>query len=199
VHPEPTCELIGTDIHERTLYLCALSRLTDWPDYLSEPDPHFVLFLALDARNVSSEALAAFAQKTHRQGLACLCAWGLDCERVHDVFDSTLLADDEIRQDWGEDDSVVVTAWISDESLDEALWEALNASLPHRRYERTCDALLAVVVGNNTWAEHVRRHLTDPEALSRDVLEAEQEAMRPKCGWLRTLLRPSRPSDGGPA
>jgi hypothetical protein len=100
VQPEPTCELIGTDIHERTLYLSALSRLTEWPDYLSEPDPHFVLFLALDARNVSSAALAAFAQKTYRQGLAYLCAWGPDCERVHDVFGSTLLADDEIRQDW---------------------------------------------------------------------------------------------------
>jgi hypothetical protein len=171
VQPEPTCELIGTDIHGRMLYLSALSRLTEWPDYLSEPDPHFVLFLALDARNVSSAALAAFAQTTYRQGLAYLCAWGPDCERVHDVFDSTLLADDKIRQDWDEHDFVVVTAWISDESLDEALWEALNASLPHRRYEGTCNALLAVVVGNNTWAEHVRRRLADPEALSRDVVD----------------------------
>ena len=201
MQPEDTCEPIGTDIHGRTLYLSVLPRLTEWPDHLAEPDPHFVLFLALDARNVDSEALAAFAQKTYRQGLAYLCAWGPDCERVHDVFDSTLVADDEIREDWEEHDSVVMTAWVTAESLDEALWEALNASLPHKRYESTCDAVLAVVVGNSAWAEHVQRRLADPEALSRDVLEAEQESTgmlaggaSPKRGPLRRILRLRRRS-----
>lgn len=175
MQPEHTCESIGTDVHGRTLYLAVLSRLDEWPEHLGKPGLHFVLFLALDARNVSSDALAAFAQKTYRQGLAYLCAWGPDCERVHDVFDATLVEDDEIRQDWDEHDSVVMTAWISDESLDEALSQALNDSLPHRRYERTCDALLAVVVRNDTWAEDVRRRLADAEALSRDFLEAEQQ------------------------
>ena len=57
------------------------------------------------------------------QGIAYLCVWGTDCERVHDLFDLERMPDEPKGR-------VVMTTWHSKESLSEALWFFANCVEP---------------------------------------------------------------------
>jgi hypothetical protein len=151
-------ERVGEEpVFGRKLYLAELDGLDDLPDEFAEPRPYFVLFLAVDAMDVPDPVLTAFARKTLARGAAYICAWGPGCERVHDVFDA----------ERGE--SSVITTWHDDESLDQALWFALFVAFPDESLLASEQSVLAVVVGGEDWAEHVRQRLTDPGALHADV------------------------------
>ncbi len=75
-----------------------------------------------------------------------ICAWGPDCERVHDIFDEVLL-ELHMKQSWPH----VMTTWHDRESLHEALWYALNSTYPDEVVARTCRSFLAVSVSNDEW------------------------------------------------
>jgi hypothetical protein len=121
-----TPELIGESDLGRALYLSAIA---EWPARLAEPEPCFVLFLALDASELASEVVRAFADKIAAQGVGYVCAWGPDCSRVHDIFDFALDVDnEELRREADENDATVMTSWHEDEDLDEALDFAVFAA-----------------------------------------------------------------------
>jgi hypothetical protein len=155
-------ELIGVEpVHERALFVGEVPSLGDWPETIERPEPHFALFVGLDARSVPDEALARFARLLLTQGAVYVCCWGPDCERVHDAFDAEL---DDSRP-------AVMTTWHAHETLDEALWFALFASVPDEAYFESCDADLAIVVGDPKWSAHVRGRLGNPSALYRSGLD----------------------------
>ena len=159
-------ERLGTDpSQQRALYLAQLADAGEWPDEQVEPDAHFVAFLAMDARRVPDEQIARLADALLGQGAAYVCAWGPDCQRVHDVFDAA------IRERFpGEDEALVMTTWHADDELDQALWFAMFSACPDDPFVETCGSLLAIVVGNDEWADQVRRRLADPAGLNADVL-----------------------------
>jgi hypothetical protein len=64
-----TPELIGESDLGRALYLSAIAELGEWPARVSKPEPYFVLFLALDASELASEVVRAFADKIGRREL----------------------------------------------------------------------------------------------------------------------------------
>jgi hypothetical protein len=159
-------ERLGDEpVLRRSLYAARLERLDDWPEAIDEPPPHFVAFLALDPAGVADEVLIRFADKLLDQGAAYICAWGPDCERVHDRVDDARAAGVSVA----DDDAVVPTTWHAGEPLDQALWFALYAACPHDRYIETCGSLLAVVSGPDEWEEQVRRRLSNPRQLMTDV------------------------------
>jgi hypothetical protein len=47
------------------------------------------------------------------------------------------------------------------ESLDEALWFALNVTSPSEEYESTCGSFVAITVANAEWDAQVQRRLSD--------------------------------------
>lgn len=129
------------------------------------PDKHFALFLALDARSVSNQDIGAAASRLFAKGLAYISVWGPDCSRVHDIFDEV-----EVGEGWQiSPDSVVMSAWHENESLEEALWFFVNNSSPDEVYESTCTAGVAVVLGNQDWALQISRWLSDLSMLNRAV------------------------------
>jgi hypothetical protein len=155
-------ELVGVEpTHERAMYVVELPRLGDYPDELERPGPHFVAFVAADVAAASDEELARFARTLVTQGASYVCAWGPGCERLRDAVD-------EVRDD-------VTTSWHQDDTLDEALWFALFATVPDERYLETTDAVLAVVVAEPKWAAQVRGRLGNPKALSDAVVAPEPE------------------------
>lgn len=159
-------ERIGSDgTQERALYLARLGDVGEWPADLAEPGAHFVVFLAMDARPVREAAILRLAGALLEQGAAYVCTWGPDCERVHDLFD---VAVGERFPD--EDAALVMTTWHADDDLDQALWFAMFSACPDDEFIETCGSLVAIVVGNDEWAEHVRRRLADPAGLNADVL-----------------------------
>jgi hypothetical protein len=155
-------ELIGAEtVHERALYVGEVPSLDEWPDRIEEPKPHFAAFVAADAALLSDDALRSFARRLLPQGAVYVSTWGPDCERLHDAFDA----------EQADSTPLVMTTWHAHETLDEALWFALFASVPDDAYFETCDSDLAIVVGDPKWAAHVRGRLGNPAALYRSGLE----------------------------
>jgi hypothetical protein len=151
-------ERVGEEpVFERQLFLATLDRLEDYPEELTEPGRNFVLFLAVDGMDVPDAVLTAFARTVLEQGAAYVCVWGPGCEHVHDFFDAE------------RGDRLVLTTWHDDETLDQALWFSLFVAFPDESLLAKGQAVLAVVVGHEDWAEQVRGRLSDPGTLHRDV------------------------------
>ena len=156
--------------YDRRVFSLSIPNLASFPPTLVLPSPNFVLLLACDARLIETSAIATFASSMIDQGVAYLCAWGPDCERVHDIFDEVhvMREIDEKRQY-----PHVMTTWHKDESLDEALWCMLNSAYPDEVLAETCRVDLAVSVANDQWAAHIQRRLSNMSQLNEDVLSEE--------------------------
>jgi len=133
------------------LVLVHVDALDDWPHDLQRAG-HFILVLALDARPLSDETITAYGTRVLKQGVVCLCAWGPDCERVHDLFDDLRVDDQET------DDRCLMTSWHADETLAEAIEYGLFPALASDYYE-TCHTVVVATVANHDWANEARRVL----------------------------------------
>jgi hypothetical protein len=132
------------------------------------PGARFVLFLAWDARDVEDETIFALAQRLVRAGLSYIVAWGPDCERVHDLFDDADIVENPESNTPGTD-TVIMSTWHPNESLEEALWFALYSAYPAISYESKTISTVAAVVANDTWAKAVEEYLDDLSSLNRVV------------------------------
>ncbi len=117
--------------------------------------PHFGLFIAADASKISNERIRAVAKLLIGRGLAYLCTWGPDCERVHDSFDFA-----DLEFDPQGTRAVIMTTWHDDESLSEAIWFFVSAAFPDESYEKTCLEWIVAGVGTDKWNESVRTETT---------------------------------------
>lgn len=81
-------------------------------------DRLFTCLCAMDARVVSADKLRTFCSHLLRLGCAYFCAWGPDCERVHDAMDRQVVGDDSPHTYLG----CVMTTWHANDSLDDALF-----------------------------------------------------------------------------
>jgi len=145
----------------RELFSLALPDLQSLPDSISLPPGHFIAFLAADATAVGPAVLAEFSKRLLRAGCVYFCAWGPDCERMHDAFDGECF----------EIEPVVMTTWHSEESLDEALWFFVTVAHPDEGYEDTTRSAIAISVAAPAWDEQIRRRLSDVDSLTRDVVD----------------------------
>ncbi len=135
----------------------AIGTITELPSVLEDVSPHFMLFLAVDATDVSDEVLRNIARKLLDHGLAGLSVWGKDCSRVHDQFDVERNSDEP-------DGCVVETTWHDDEPLEEALWSFANVAYPDDCYARDCNDWVAVAVGSGAWEATIRDELVAKNA-----------------------------------
>lgn len=112
---------------------------------LSRP---FVLLLAIDATKLKDSQITMAAREAISCGLAYLCVWGPDCERIHDLFDQEIV---QQQIEHGQDD-VIMTTWHNKESLNDALWYFRNVAWPADRFSH-CKDWIAVAVNNQAWAD----------------------------------------------
>ena len=155
---------------DRKLFSLSIPNLPSFPRKLELPSLHFVLLLACDARVIEASVIATFANSIIDQGIAYLCAWGPDCEPVHDIFDEVhVMREIDEKGEYPH----VMTTWHTDESLDEALWYMLNSAYPEEVFAQTCRVDLAVSVANDQWAAHIQRRLSNVSQLNEDVLSEE--------------------------
>ena len=166
-------ELIGrNDVTERDLFLLSAPRISDVPSTLTLSSRYFGVLLACDARSVEDSAIVNLARLLADNGMRYLCSWGSDCERVHDLVDSVTIDNDPHETA----DSVIITMWLKDESLDEALWQFLYVAFPANDYEADCHSDLAIVIGNTGWEEQIKRRFSDLKGLNKDVVGEDEEA-----------------------
>jgi len=140
------------DKQTKDIYLCPSLTIEALATKIVPTSPNFGLLLAMDAQSIDSGQIGDLAEKMADKGLAYLCAWGPDCERVHDIFDEI-----EVQRDLEkEDDSVIMTTWHSDESLEECLWFFVNSAFPDSAYEQSCKDWIIAPLGNEEWEKLIR-------------------------------------------
>jgi len=120
--------------------------------HVASTSPFFGLFVAVDAQKIESKKIIELAEALVPKGLAYLCAWGPDCERVHDCFDE-ILSDANPEST---DENVVMTTWHEDDSFEEALWYFVNSAGPAKDYAGTCKDWIVAVVGDEEWERSAR-------------------------------------------
>src|SRR3954466_9109316 len=84
-----------------------------WPTSTQLPSGRFRLFVAADTSNLSSDVISEFASAALSKGMVYFCAWGSDCERLHDIVDEVIVEDDigERRFVGPTPTDVVITTW----------------------------------------------------------------------------------------
>lgn len=161
---------VTDDYLGRSVWLAEVETLREWPAKVPQELGYFVLFLALDGRGVDTDEVYRFARLAIGQGLVYLCAWGDECERVHDIFDEVPEIFDPSKEG-----SLVMTTWHDGESLESALWFALNSALPDDDYEEGFRSIVALSVAQPNWAEEIRNAFRDRDAFERRTLDEDEE------------------------
>jgi hypothetical protein len=136
----------------KALFLCPVESIGDLPEKIKASSPNFGLLLAFNAEAVKSEEISEAAAKLVEKGLAYLCAWGPDCERVHDLFDEA--AQKKNGELTGDD--VIMTTWHENETLIEALWFFLHAAFPTQSFQANCLDWIIAPIRNRDWEQEVR-------------------------------------------
>jgi hypothetical protein len=147
----------------RDIYLCSSETIESLVQQIVPPSPHFGLLLAADARSLDADRIGLVAESLLNKGLAYLCAWGPDCERVHDIFDEMI-----VEVDPEQNKGVILTTWHSKEPLEEALWFFVNSAFPNEAYEDSCNAWIAAPIGFPEWERQYALHLRNV-ALNRHL------------------------------
>ncbi len=159
--------LVGNDsVTGRDLFILALDTPEELPESITLSSPQFACLLAWDARDVDAERVSTLARKLLDWGAVYICAWGPDCERVHDIID-----EEEVGPNTPAiGDRVVLTTWHAAEPLAEAIWFVLHNSWPDQAYESGCRATFAIAIGSPAWATEIRAAFSNPGAFSSRVL-----------------------------
>jgi hypothetical protein len=144
----------------KTIYLITCSSISDVSNQIGTVSKYFGLLLAIDARGLDVSPIFDVATQLLSRGLVYLCAWGPDCERVHDIFDEAIVgrelegtAPSEVF------DGTVMTTWHSNESLEEALWFFVHSAFPAEAYASECRDWVIATIGNPEWGSEVRRSI----------------------------------------
>jgi hypothetical protein len=141
----------------KDLYLCVCDSIEELANAVEPTSSYFGLLLAIDPRGTATRDISEAATKLLARGLAYLCAWGPDCERVHDIFDekdiARTLAGEGPRESV---EDVVMTTWHADEPLEESLWFFVHSAFPADGYKDNCKDWIIATVGHPEWAQEVR-------------------------------------------
>jgi hypothetical protein len=149
---------------ERFFYLCPADSIEDLGQKIGNGSVNFALFLAMNANGIADGNVVQGARKLLSEGLASLCAWGPDCERVHDLFD---VAAHDVNSKLSGDD-VVMTTWHSDEAMEEALWYFVRASFVTDNFAKTCRDWIISPISNPEWEQQIRTEIARIDSGTED-------------------------------
>ena len=124
---------------------------------LPQLSKYFTL-LIINSDEVTTEDYSKKVVELINSGLAYLCAWGKDCEKIHDNFDEEnvmMEINQEIEMD---DDNVIMTTWHQDETIKKALYYFLFNTAPAEKYYSDCKISLVLTIGDSNESENVRKY-----------------------------------------
>ena len=143
------------DMQTKDFYLCPSKTIDVLASQITPTSKNFGLLLAMDSESVDVGRIGHAAGMLMEKGLAYLCAWGRDCERVHDIFDET-----QVEQDPDLKSGVIMTTGHADQTLQEALHFFVNTAFPDQAYERTCNDWIVAPIGNREWERIIRNEFS---------------------------------------
>ena len=136
--------MVDVDFPEKVFYLCSANSMENLADTTTLSTANFGLFVAMNANGVADDSILRGAKKLFSRGLACLCTWGPDCERVHNLFD---VAARDINSELSGGD-VIMTTWHSGVSMEEALWFFVHTAFVTEKFEKTCKDWIIAPISN---------------------------------------------------
>ncbi len=154
----------GILLQLKDFFLCPADCVDDLPDKIEPNSQYFSLFIAMDARRLDDGTILEVAKRLLSKGFACLCAWGPNCERVRDLFDS---AAREINDELSGDD-VIMTSWHASGSLEEALWFFVHSAFVTTKFEKTCTDWVLAPIANPGWEQLMRNRIQEIITVSED-------------------------------
>jgi len=166
---------LGQDDERRNLIL---HTWEDWEELLATLPTvaaPFVCVFACDAVGVPAEVVGKVMRQLLDGGCHYIVCWGPDCERVHDIFDETLvwMSIEDIK-----DIPLRMSSWHAREPLCKSIWFALQCAVDcqcEERLEYQC--ILGLCQRQENWAEVFTRAFSAPQAFSDEVLaEDDQDA-----------------------
>ena len=163
---------VGFDpLTERELYSLSIDRLDEIPESINLSSEHFACFIAWDSESTSVDEISKLVEVLIKNGGAYFCSWGNDCQRVHDIIDGI---DAYPYNNIGSpEDSVIMTSWHENESIDEALYYFLTFTSPDEFYESSMNSSLAISIGSKEWSNVIDSALMNP-TIFRENIEAKE-------------------------
>ena len=155
--------LVGYDAtFDRQIWILELADIHS-PFVWSElQNAKFVCLSAMDASSAGTDDFSAFCSRLIDLGCAYYCAWGPDCERVHDIMDELVVGGNPPETDIG----CLMTTWHAKESLTQAVDFFLNCTVPDEEFAPNgCSFGLAVVVGSVEWTSQIEQHVRKAAAV----------------------------------
>jgi hypothetical protein len=142
----------------------------NWPPALEIPSKRFRLFVTADATGVNAATISDFALAALNRGMVYFCAWGPDCERLHDLVDEVLVEDDigERKFAGPQSGDVIMTTWHANESIEEAIGFFAACAVPTDGFVTDSDYRVVVCVANEVWATEANKFLSGAEFLASD-------------------------------
>jgi hypothetical protein len=117
----------------REIEILSFGTITELAERLPIRSRYFQLLLAWDAPDTTPQQLMRFFKPLVERGLVYFCAWGSNCEDVHDAVDK---CDIERMPETPDADYIVMTTWHDDESLEEALCSSRSVHSPLKALTR---------------------------------------------------------------
>jgi hypothetical protein len=143
------------------LYSVVTVESLRWPEALEIPSKRFRLFVAADVKSVDDRILEEFGEMALRKGMVYFSAWGLDCERFHDLVDYLILGDDlgEHLFAGPSPHDTVMTTWHAKETLVEAVDFFKHSARPNEGFRPGSNYWVAICLQNHEWGKAIRKQL----------------------------------------
>jgi hypothetical protein len=130
-----------------------------WPSDFQIQSKRFRLFVAADVVGTKTETIFEFAQNALKAGMVYFCAWGPGCEKLHDIVDEQIVANElaESGSVGPSEADTVMTTWHQDESLEEALNFFVTCAHPTSGFVQDSETWVAICVNGPEWTQTVTR------------------------------------------
>ncbi len=145
---------------DESQYTIVATDTLTWPESLKVPSPRFRLLVAADTADASVAQISRFAETALSKGMVYFCAWGVGCERFHDIVDELVVEDavlGKARFEPPTSKDVVMTTWHDGESLEEALDFLATSAMPSEGYAHDSSHRVVICIGHPEWAETAHR------------------------------------------
>lgn len=156
--PKELCEEYAVYTH----HLATFSELED----LELPSSHSILLVAADFEYFDSKDISDTATRLIERGNAYFCAWGEGCAKAETIWDTAATRIDPQRA-FGYH---FVTTSHEDDTLEEAIWFALNCAFVDESIKETCSVVL-ISIDNPEWQNAIDEIREDPAAFNERSLK----------------------------
>ena len=130
------------------------------------PSPHTILLVAANFEPVSSKELADTASELIASGAAYFCAWGENCAEAETIWETAATRLDS-KKAFGYHS---VTTSHEDETLEEAIWYALNCAFVDEHITESCSVVL-ISIDQPEWQNTIDNIREDPAGFNERSLE----------------------------